>query len=155
MKRLLLKIWRILPFWVQRIAAAIIQPHYQVAVDAIIFNEQGQLLLCEHTYRRLHPWGLPGGDLKFSEDPADAVCRELLEETGLSVQEIRLLLVESSKEIHHLSLTFLCTGVSGAFVPNEEVSEICYFDTHNLPDFFQEHRITIERALAILKAEAR
>lgn len=149
----MLSIWRLMPFWMQRIASIIIRPRYQVAVGAMIFNDQRQLLLCEHTYRRLHPWGLPGGDLNFGEDPVDAVRRELMEETGLSVQETRLLLVESSKEIHHLSLTYLCTGVSGMFVPNEEVSEIRYFDTNNLPDFFQEHLITIERTLAILKAE--
>ncbi len=56
-KKFLLKIWRFLPFWMQRIAAAIIRPRYQVAVGGMIVNEQGQLLLCEHTYRRLHPWG--------------------------------------------------------------------------------------------------
>ena len=150
MKRLLLKIWRILPFWAQRIAAAIIRPHYQVAVGAMIFNDQGQLLLCEHTYRRLHPWGLPGGDLKFGEDPVDGVRREILEETGLSVQDARLLLAESSREIHQVTLTYLCTGTRGSFAPNEEVASIRYFDTNNLPDFFQEHRATIDKCLMIL-----
>jgi len=135
-------------------ASFFIRPRYQVAAGAMIFNEQGQILLCKHAYRRLHPWGLPGGGLKFGEDPAEAARRELLEETGLTVQETRLLLVENSKEFHQLSLTYLCTGVSGAFVPNVEVLEIRYFDTHHLPDFFQEHCKTIERALAVLKAEA-
>ncbi|HEY5271190.1 MAG TPA: hypothetical protein VII97_12700 [Anaerolineales bacterium] len=55
MKRFLLKVWRILPFWMQRIAAGIIRQRYQVAVGAMIINEHGQILLCEHTYRRLHP----------------------------------------------------------------------------------------------------
>jgi 8-oxo-dGTP diphosphatase len=155
MKKILLRIWRILPFWMQRLASAILRPHYQVAAGAMIFNDRGQLLLCKHTYRRIYPWGLPGGDLKFGEDPAEAVRRELLEETGLSVQTIRLLLVESSREIHQISLTYLCAGVSGTFVENEEVSEIRYFDTDALPDFFQEHRLTIERALAILNSETR
>ena len=152
MKKILLNIWRLMPFWMQRLASAIIRPHFQVAVGALIFNEQGQLLLCEHTYRRLHPWGLPGGDLKFGEDPVDAVKREVLEETGLTVEDAELLLVESSKEIRHIALTYLCTGVSGTFVPNDEVSAICYFDTDRLPDFFREHRVTIEKCLAILNA---
>ena len=93
--------------------------------------------------------------MKFGEDPAEAVRRERLEETGFSVQKTRLLLADSSREIHQISLTFLCTGVSGVFVPNEEVLEIRYFDTEALPDFFQEHRLTIERALAILNSETR
>ncbi|MBI4731269.1 MAG: NUDIX hydrolase [Chloroflexi bacterium] len=153
MKRFLLQIWRILPFWVQRLAAAIIRPRYQVAVGALIFNDQGELLLCEHTYRRLHPWGLPGGDLKFGEDPVEGIKREILEETGLEVQDARLLLVENSAEIHHIALTYLCTGVSGTFIPNEEVSSIRYFDTGSLPGFFQEHSVTIEKCLAILNSE--
>jgi ADP-ribose pyrophosphatase YjhB (NUDIX family) len=153
MKRFLLKIWRILPFWMQSIAASIIRPRYQVAVGAIIFNEQGQLLLCEHTYRRLHPWGLPGGDLKFGEDPVDGITREVMEETGLTVQKARLLLVENSTEIHKVVLTYLCMGVSGTFVPNEEVSSIQYFDSTTLPEFSMDHRATIEKCLAILNSE--
>jgi ADP-ribose pyrophosphatase YjhB (NUDIX family) len=153
MKRFLLKIWRILPFWVQRIAAAIIRPHYQASVGAMIFNEQGQLLLCQHTYRRLYPWGLPGGDLKVGEDPMDGIKREILEETGLTVQDARLLLAENSTEIHQLTLTYLCTSVSGTFVPNEEVSSIRYFDTDKLPNLFQEHRATIKKCLEVLNSE--
>jgi ADP-ribose pyrophosphatase YjhB (NUDIX family) len=150
-KRILLRIWRVLPFWMQRMASIIVRPHYQVAVGGMIFNKQGQLLLCEHTYRRLHPWGLPGGDLKPGEDPAEGVRREIREETGLVVQDVRLLLAESSREIHQVALTYLCTGVNGKFVPNEEVSSIRYFEIGNLPEFFHEHRVTIEKCLGILK----
>ena len=142
-----------MPFWMQRSAAAIIRSRYHVAVGAMVFNERGQLLLCEHTYRRLHPWGLPGGDLKYGEDPADGVRREILEETGLTVQDARLLLVENSTIIHQVSLTYLCTGASGTFVANEEVASIRYFETGQLPDFFPEHRATIEKSLAILNSE--
>ena len=97
--------------------------------------------------------GLPGGDLKFGKDPVDGIKREIMEETGLTVQKVRLLLVENSTEIHHLALTYLCTGVNGTFAPNEEVSNIRYFNTNKLPDFFQEQRATIEKCLAILDSE--
>jgi 8-oxo-dGTP diphosphatase len=152
-KRLLLQIWRILPFWMQSIASAILRPHFQVAVGGMIFNDQGQLLLCEHTYRRLHPWGLPGGDLKPGEDPQDGIRREVREETGMQVQAVRLLLVESSKEVHQVALTYLCIVVGGEFVPNEEVYSIRYFDTDKLPDFFHEHQASIEKCLKILNSE--
>lgn len=139
----------------QRIASLVIRPRYQVAVGAVIFNEQGQLLLCKHTYRRLHPWGLPGGGLKPGEEPLQAIKRELFEETGLSIQQARLLLAENSNEFHNVSLTYLCTGLGGTFVPSDEVSSIQYFDTDKLPDFFPEHGVTIEKALAILNPELR
>jgi 8-oxo-dGTP diphosphatase len=152
MKRFLLKIWYIFPLWMQRIASVILRQHFQVAVGAMIFNEQGQLLLCRHTYRRLHPWGLPGGGLHFGEDPLDGIKREVLEETGMTVKDARLLLVDNSREIHLFTLTYLCSGVSGTFVKNEEVSYISYFDVDKLPDFFPEHQATIDKCLSLLQS---
>jgi ADP-ribose pyrophosphatase YjhB (NUDIX family) len=154
-RRFLLRIWRILPPWLEAIASTIVRPQYQVAAGAIIFNEQGQLLLCKHTYRRQHPWGMPGGGIHFGEDPAEAVRRELREETGLSVQATRLLLMENSKEIRKVTLTYLCSGVSGTFIPSDEVSSIRYFDMDALPDLSREQQTTIEKCLEILKNESR
>lgn len=144
-----------MPIWMQRLAGVLLRPRYQVAVAALIFNEQGQLLLCEHTYRRRYPWGLPGGDIKFGEDPVAALHRELGEETGLSVQGARLLLVENSHEVRQVRLTYLCSGVGGTFMTSDEVVRIQYFDPDQLPDFSPEHRATIDRALATLKSESR
>ena len=149
-----MRIWRILPPWLEGLASAIVRPRYHIPAGAIIFNEQGQLLLCEHTYRRQYPWGLPGGDIKFGEDPAEAVRRELVEETGLSVQATRLLLIENSKEIRKVTLTYLCTGVSGTFIPSDEVSTLRYFDIDALPDLSIEQQTTIDKALAILQKES-
>ena len=154
MKRFLFRIWRILPPWLEGLASVIVRPRYHVPAGAIIFNERGQLLLCRHTYRRQYPWGLPGGDIKFGEDPAEAVRRELREETGLSVQPTRLLMIENSKEIHKVTLTYLCSDVRGKFIPSEEVSAIQYFDADALPELSREQQATIEKALAILQNES-
>jgi 8-oxo-dGTP diphosphatase len=154
-KKFLLRIWRLMPSWMEGIASAIIRPRYHVPAGAIILNEQGQLLLCQHTYRRQHPWGLPGGDIKFGEDPAEAVRREVWEETGLSVQATRLLLLENSNVVRKVTLTYLCSGAIGSFTPSDEVATIRYFEPGALPDLSREQQTTIEKALAILKNESR
>ncbi len=48
-------------------------------------EEGGRVLLCRVAPGERHAgrWMLPGGGLEFGEDPADAVRRELAEETGL------------------------------------------------------------------------
>jgi 8-oxo-dGTP pyrophosphatase MutT (NUDIX family) len=147
MKKLLLKIWRLMPFWMQRIALFFLRPHYEVSVGAVILNERNQLLLCHHTYRREFPWGMPGGDINPGEDPVDAVRRELWEETGFRAGEVELLLVENWKEYRQVSLTYWCKGVSGDFVANDEISHIQYFDLSALPAFFPAQRKTIDRVI--------
>ena len=94
---------------------------------------------------------MPGGGIQFGEDPAEALRRELWEETGLSMKEAKLLMVENSKEARRVALTYLCTGVSGTFIPSDEVSAIRYFDIEGLPDLAREQRTTIEKALEKIK----
>jgi ADP-ribose pyrophosphatase YjhB (NUDIX family) len=59
------------------------------AVAAAIWNEQGELLL---QYKgEVEGWSLPAGMIEPGEHPAQALRREVLEETGLQVRPSRLL----------------------------------------------------------------
>ena len=128
----LLGIWRIFPHWVQTLASRILRPRFRMAVAALVFDEQGRILLFKHTYRKL-AWGIPAGGLEFREQPKDAIVREFFEETGITIEPQRLLLADSSPYFHHVSLVYLCKIISGEFKESYEISEIQYFDVDNLP----------------------
>jgi 8-oxo-dGTP diphosphatase len=58
----------------------------RVAAYALCEDEAGRILLTRLTYPEIKAgyWTLPGGGIDFGEAPADAVLRELTEETGLT-----------------------------------------------------------------------
>src|SRR5688572_10970707 len=112
MMKTLLRIWRTLPLWVHFLAARLVRPRFRAAVAAIIFDEQGKILLFKHTYRKFE-WGLPAGGLEHREQPRDAMRREFLEETGMELEVERLLTAVSAREDHHISMIYLCRIASG------------------------------------------
>jgi 8-oxo-dGTP pyrophosphatase MutT (NUDIX family) len=133
LKKTLLKIWWILPQWLQIVLSRVIRPLFQVFAAAVIFDENKNILLVKLTYQRFHPWGLPGGSLEYGEHPEEAVIRELWEETGLNVSIEKLLLVNSWLP-DRVGLYYLCKIIDGTFCPSDEVSEFSYFSLDNLPD---------------------
>ena len=103
-----------------------------MAVAAVVFDEQGRILLFKHTYRKLE-WGIPAGGLEYGEQPKDAIVREFFEETGMTIEVQRLLLAESSRYDRHIGLVYLCKITGGEFHESHEVVAIEYFDVENLP----------------------
>jgi ADP-ribose pyrophosphatase YjhB (NUDIX family) len=128
----LLRVWRSLPLWIHIFGAKLVRTKFRAAVAALIFDEQGRVLLFKHTYRKFE-WGIPAGGLEYREQPVDAVVREFYEETGMHIGIGRLLKVVSAKEDHHLTVVYLCKVVSGEFKPSHEISEMKYFEPDNLP----------------------
>lgn len=133
MKRILLKVWKQFPYWLQFLASRIIRPLFQVFSAAVIFDDQKRIFLVKLTYQRFHPWGLPGGGLEYGETSEDAAIREVWEETGFNV-EIEKLLLNKTFAPDKFAMYYLCTIKSGVFQQSDEVSEYGYFALDNLPD---------------------
>jgi 8-oxo-dGTP diphosphatase len=150
----LLNIWREFPFGLQLFITGIVRPRYRVAVAAIIFDDHGRILLCEHTYRKFHPWGLPGGGLEYGERPEDGVRREVWEETGLEVQVEKLLSAESAPNNRHVSLIYLCKIAGGAFKPNVEISQTGFFSLDELPHLLSSEQELIERIAGMVSVKS-
>jgi len=150
--KLLLRLWRSLPIWVHFLAAKIVRAKFRAAVAALIFDEQGRVLLFKHTYRKWQ-WGIPAGSLEYREQPADAVLREFYEETGMQIEVEKLFTVVSAKEDHHLTVVYLCKIVSGEFKASNEVSEMKYFDVNDLPKMLFAEKELIRWAVDKLRSE--
>lgn len=128
----LLRLWRLLPMWVHVLATRLTQPKFNAGVSALVFDEQGRVLLFKHTYRKFE-WGIPGGGLEYKEQPTDAMVREFHEETGMKIEIEKLLRVSSAREFPHLGIVYLCKITGGEFKPSHEISEMKYFDPDDLP----------------------
>ena len=129
---ILLKIWSVLPSWMQEFLSRLIRPLFQVFVAAVIFNSEKQILLVKSTYQRHYPWGLPGGSLEYGESPESAVVREVLEETGLTVEVKKFLFIKTWLP-DRVGIYYLCDIMDGTFRSNAEVSEMGCFPLDNPP----------------------
>jgi phosphoglycolate phosphatase-like HAD superfamily hydrolase/ADP-ribose pyrophosphatase YjhB (NUDIX family) len=83
-------------------------------VGGLVFNDPG-LVLMVRTRKWSNLWGIPGGKIKGGEPSEDALRRELLEETGLEVADIRFVMVQDCiastefyRDAHFLLLNYTC-----------------------------------------------
>ena len=146
----LFRLWRTLPMWTHVLVTRITQPKFNAGVSALVFDEQGRVLLFKHTYRKFE-WGIPGGGLEYREQPAEAMIREFYEETGMGIEIKKLLKVASAKEFPHLSIVYLCKITGGEFTPSYEISEIRYYDVNDLPEMLFAEKDLIRWAAKEIK----
>ena len=75
--------------------------------------------------------------MRRGEDPAQAVVREILEETGLRIEVIAPLLVQRETP-WHLTVIYAARLIAGTFRPSEEVSEIRFVEPGAFPQGLRE-----------------
>lgn len=99
-----------------------------VVVMAVRTTTQGLLIVKRAIPPQIGAWALPGGYVDFGETWQEAGAREVLEETGISIEPGRIRLVEIQNSANHNMLIFGShqgmVKVPDYFQPNSEVSDI-------------------------------
>ena len=107
------------------------------AVAAFVVDS-GRVLLGKRAFEPdAGRWDLLGGFLDEGEDPLDGLRRELLEETGLEIEPGEFLgsYVDSYGALGTavLNLVYEAHIVSGEMVPADDVAELRWFQTDDIP----------------------
>jgi len=107
----------------------------------IIVNDKKEILLQQ---RPCGNWGLPGGLMDLGESFEEVACREVMEETGLIIEDLTLLGVFSGKdyyckvqngdEFYSVTAVFLTKTYSGDLTINHESRALQYYSPLDLPE---------------------
>ncbi|MPS47531.1 NUDIX hydrolase [Methylobacillus sp.] len=110
-------------------------PHPIPATIAVVVHEQRVLLV-----RRANPpdagyWGFPGGKINIGETMEQAATRELLEETGIHAEAMRVITAVDAfshttalqLEQHFVLIAVLCRWLSGTPVAADDALEAKWF----------------------------
>ena len=94
-------------------------------------------------------WTMPGGKLHFHEELEGAAYREVLEETGVTINQKKLKMISVTNDIvkdaHFVTIGFLCEDFQGEpkVMEPEEITEWRWFALDKLPHpiFFPSRKI--------------
>ena len=114
-----------------------------VCVGAIVVGPAGVVLVRRGQPPLLGEWSLPGGAIEIGEATADAVRREVREETGLEVEVGPLLDVfdrvhldgEGRVEYHYVLLDYLCRSAGGTLTCGSDAADARWVRQADLPAY--------------------
>lgn len=121
--------------------------------SGVVQDADGRLLLARRTDNGR--WSLPAGVVDPGEQPADAVVREVFEETGVRVEIERLggvathpVVYPNGDACEYLHIWFVCRATGGeARVNDDESTEVCWYALDSLPPLDDWSRLRISTAL--------
>lgn len=129
-----------------------------VGVGGIVISSGRVLLVRRANAPHAGEWSIPGGAVEPGEPLAAAVCRELAEETGTTVQVLEIVEIFERIELdasgkprfHFVVLDYLCELLNGEPKAGSDVSEVAWATESELA----KYSLTAAALQAIRKAFA-
>ena len=106
----------------------------QVGVGVVIWRGDEFLLVKRGKEPRAGQWSLPGGRQHLGETVRNTALREVAEETGLTISEIKLLDVVNSItpgpsgdiEHHYTLVNFCADWQAGSAIAADDAADVCW-----------------------------
>ena len=104
-------------------------------MKVMLFNEQGELVLIRNSYGRSDLFVLPGGGIRPFEAPEQAARREIREELGIEIDDVRLRSTHISTSEGKRDAIYLYEAVTAQcpVVDDFEVEEARFFPVAKPP----------------------
>lgn len=141
--------------------------HIKLTVDAIVFgyskNEGVSVLLIRRKYPPYKDkWALPGGFVLEKESLEEAVKRELLEETGITVNYLEQLYSfgdpDRDPRQRIVSVAYFALVKSALFQQlkaSTDADEARWFSINNLPSLAFDHKEIVKKAIERVRTKIR
>jgi ADP-ribose pyrophosphatase YjhB (NUDIX family) len=133
LKTLMGAVWRNVPAKVRRWGVRLVEPRFTVTAGAVVLDREGRVLLLNHVFRTGSGWGIPGGFIEGGEQPEDALRRELREEAGLEVEEVKLISARTLKRPQQIELVYACRAANAPAPNSFEIKTAEWFAPDALP----------------------
>ncbi|MFE1729942.1 NUDIX hydrolase [Streptomyces bacillaris] len=109
---------------------------HSVSVAGVVVREDGRVLAIRRADNGA--WEAPGGVLELDERPEDGACREVLEETGIKVNPVRLTGVYKNMTRGVVALVFRCRMTGGSEQTSEESTAVRWLTREEVPALMTE-----------------
>lgn len=122
---------------------------YRTVVVGVVQNKAGEYLLCKKPVGEgIYPgqWALPGGGIDEGETMEQALKREMMEEVGLQIDEIKPLFFRDDTQpkykngvvdadVYMVYLLFSCRATNEVKIDNREFEDFAWVKINDIADY--------------------